>query len=312
MHVATSYLGVLQQLDQIKNATDNHDRLVRSAQRAERRGQAGREKKAQVDEAQQEVLRARVSVINARDNYQGQLGALKLTLGLPTDARIARDPRESSALAAPAKAAAQVELDAVETPAMRGKLELPVVQAIELALTNRLDLRAAQGRGVDAQRGVVVAADGLKADLTLTGTTAMGGGKGLGSATNAYPRPDEGVYSATGTSDLPWERTAERNAYPELRPGYTCEVEIVVAHYEDVLSVPLQAVQLVWGKPTAYVKTPSGPVPRVVEVGMDNNRLVHIKGGLKEGEHVLLAPPLDETETDRAARARRLRRVGPQ
>ena len=128
MHVATSYLGVLQQLDQIKNATDNHDRLVRSAQRAERRGQAGREKKAQVDEAQQEVLRARVSVINARDNYQGQLGALKLTLGLPTDARIALDPRESSALAAPAKATtAKVGLDAEETPAMRGKLELPVV-----------------------------------------------------------------------------------------------------------------------------------------------------------------------------------------
>jgi hypothetical protein len=31
---------------------------------------------------------------------------------------------------------------------------------------------------------------------------------------------------------------------------------------------------------------------------MDNNRLVHVKSGLKEGEHVLLAPPLDEAQAD--------------
>jgi HlyD family secretion protein len=93
------------------------------------------------------------------------------------------------------------------------------------------------------------------------------------------------------------------DVYSELRPGYTCKVEIVVAHHEDVVSVPLQTVQLVRGKPTVYVKTPSGPAPRVVEVGMDNNRLVHVKNGLKAGEYVLLAPPLDETEADRSGRS---------
>lgn len=85
---------------------------------------------------------------------------------------------------------------------------------------------------------------------------------------------------------------------PELRPGYTCKVEIIIAQYEDVISVPLQTVQLVRGKPTVYVVTDRGAVPRVVEVGMDNNRLVHIKSGLEEGERVLLAPPFDETEAD--------------
>jgi len=85
---------------------------------------------------------------------------------------------------------------------------------------------------------------------------------------------------------------------PDLRPGYTCKVEIIVDQYEDVLSVPIQTVQLVRGKPTVYVRTPAGPEPRVVEVGMDNNRLVHVKSGLKEGEHVLLAPPFDETQVD--------------
>ena len=85
---------------------------------------------------------------------------------------------------------------------------------------------------------------------------------------------------------------------PDLRPGYTCKVEVIVDQYDDVLSVPLQSVQLVRGKPTVYVRTPTGPEPRAVEVGMDNNRLVHVKSGLKEGEYVLLAPPFDETQAD--------------
>ena len=89
---------------------------------------------------------------------------------------------------------------------------------------------------------------------------------------------------------------------PDLRPGYTCKVEIVIDQYDDVVSVPLQSVQLVRGKPTVYVRTPSGPEPRTVEVGLDNNRLVHVKSGLKTGEYVLLAPPFDETASDPSGR----------
>jgi len=87
---------------------------------------------------------------------------------------------------------------------------------------------------------------------------------------------------------------------PDLRPGYTCKVELIIDQYEDVISVPLQTVQLIRGKPTVYVRTPAGPEPRTVEVGMDNNRLVHVRSGLKEGECVLLAPPFDETQADQS------------
>jgi len=89
---------------------------------------------------------------------------------------------------------------------------------------------------------------------------------------------------------------------PDLRPGYTCKVEIIIEQYEDVLSVPVQTVQLVRGRPTVYVRSSAGAKPRVVEVGMDNNRFVHVKGGLTEGEHVLLAPPFDETQADPSGR----------
>ena len=84
----------------------------------------------------------------------------------------------------------------------------------------------------------------------------------------------------------------------DLRPGYSCNVEIIVAQYEDVLSIPLQAVHKVKGKPTVYVIIDNKPQPRAVEVGLDNNRMVHIKSGLEEGDKVLLSPPLGEAEVD--------------
>jgi outer membrane protein TolC len=214
--VASDYLGVLQQIDQVKNATENLQNLTKASQRAARLGKAGRLPKTQVNQAQQDELRARQRLIIARNGYQSGLDALKLTLGLPTDARILLDRKELTALVDQATAAlGEKNAAADETSSKPGKFELPVLKAVELALGNRLDLRTAQRRVVDAQRGVVVAADGLRADLTLTGTAAAGEARGLGTAglDNAQLRPEKGVYSATATSSLPWERTAERNAY---------------------------------------------------------------------------------------------------
>ena len=216
VEVATDYLGVLQQADQIENATENHRRLTKAAERAARLGEAGRLPKTQVNQAQQDELRARQRVITTRNRYQDALDALKITLGLPTDARIVLDRKELTALVDQTKAALGEEKAADnEKSTKRGKLELPVLKAVKLALDNRLDLRTAQGRVVDAQRGVVVAADGLKADLTLTAGMVMGAERGVSTAgsDNARLRPERGVYSATVTSDLPWERTSERNIY---------------------------------------------------------------------------------------------------
>jgi outer membrane protein TolC len=216
VQVATDYLGVLQQADQIKNATESHQRLAKGAERADRLGKAGRLPNTQVNQAQQDELRARQRVITTRNSYKSQLDALKITLGLPTDSRITLDSKELTALVDQAKTAlGENPDDSGDASAKRGKLEIPVLRAVELALNNRLDLRTAQGRVVDAQRGVVVAADGLKADLTLSAAAVMGQGRGIGAdgGGNARLRPERGVYSGSVTSDLPWERTAERNAY---------------------------------------------------------------------------------------------------
>ena len=78
----------------------------------------------------------------------------------------------------------------------------------------------------------------------------------------------------------------------EIRPGMSCRAEIIVEEYSDTFYVPVQSVLRVGGVPTAYVVGPKGVEPRAVELGLDNNRMVRIVSGLKEGEQVLLNPPL--------------------
>jgi len=111
--------------------------------------------------------------------------------------------------------------------------------------------------------------------------------------------------------NIPWYRgdqsvkvfTTEiylNDVHEELRPGFRCDVEIIVAQYDNVLSVPLYAVTQVRGQPTVYVRNrrTGDFVPRPVELGLDNNRMVHVISGLSEGDEVLLAPPLDEAKSD--------------
>ncbi len=77
-----------------------------------------------------------------------------------------------------------------------------------------------------------------------------------------------------------------------LRTGVTCLAEIIVDRYDDALYVPVQAVMRVGGKPTVYIAKGNAAVPREVELGLDNNRMVRILSGVEEGEPVLLNPPL--------------------
>ncbi|MGI5868164.1 MAG: efflux RND transporter periplasmic adaptor subunit [Kiritimatiellia bacterium] len=80
-----------------------------------------------------------------------------------------------------------------------------------------------------------------------------------------------------------------------LKSGMNCEAEIIVEQHASALYVPIQCVARVDKTPAVWVKTPSGPEIRHVEIGLDNNRFVRIVSGLDVGEEVLLAPPLSES-----------------
>lgn len=77
-----------------------------------------------------------------------------------------------------------------------------------------------------------------------------------------------------------------------LKSGMNCSAEIIIEQYENVVYVPLQCVVGAGGTNKVWVKTPNGPQPRDVEVGLDNNRFIHIVSGLTAGEEILLTPPL--------------------
>ena len=82
-----------------------------------------------------------------------------------------------------------------------------------------------------------------------------------------------------------------------LRIGMNCRARIVVEEYEAAIYVPVQSVVRVNGQPMVYVQAGDDVVAKPVEIGLDNNRMVHIVSGLAEGEKVLLAPPLTESST---------------
>ena len=231
VRVASEYLGVLQQRDRLQNAQENYRGLVASARRARRLADMGRLPEIQVDQATQDELRARDRWIAAVQQLERSRDVFKQLLGLPTDAEITPDPHELERLDALAgqlagnggvepehreSVAADAPID-LEYPDRDGGgvYEIEPERALRIAFDNRLDLRVALGRIDDAQRGIVVAADALRADLTLLGNLTVGERRSLGSAgePNADLRFERGSYGGVLDLDLPLERTAERNNY---------------------------------------------------------------------------------------------------
>lgn len=230
--IANEYYAVLRKLDQIKNTEENYKGLIFSVKRA--RSMANNESLPgiEVDQAVQNELRARDRWIAAKQSYESSLDSFKILLGLPTDARIELDRSELDVLVKRSKKLTAVD-ESKKTPANqmnsskdnnpldepgyknRGPLEISSTEAIKLAFDNRRDLKIAQGRVYDAQRDVVVAADNLRAELTLFGSASTGSRRSVNSAgsDNARLRGDKINTAALLTLDLPIERTEERDNY---------------------------------------------------------------------------------------------------
>ena len=88
----------------------------------------------------------------------------------------------------------------------------------------------------------------------------------------------------------------------ELRTGMSCRASIILEEYEDVMYAPVQSVVRIGNQPTVYVMEGSEAKPRPVQIGLDNNRMVHIKSGVEVGERILLAPPLAAAEAEQGRR----------
>lgn len=84
--------------------------------------------------------------------------------------------------------------------------------------------------------------------------------------------------------------------HPEIKPGMSAQVKIIINELKDVLTIPLHAVTTRGDERICFVMTSSGPKPRTVETGDYNDKFIEVKKGLKEGEKVVLniAPLLEK------------------
>jgi hypothetical protein len=76
-----------------------------------------------------------------------------------------------------------------------------------------------------------------------------------------------------------------------LKPGMTAEAEILVAHLQNVLTLPISAVAELRGKFHCWVKMPDGEIDRRdLVLGLSNDRFVEVKEGIAEGDQVVRNP----------------------
>jgi len=164
--VASAFYDVLEYAQRLRNAVENERRLSENSRRAEMWFEAGRMERIQVDQARSDLLNAGESVINTRKSMEAKLDAFKIQIGLPPEAKITLDDRELDTLEKEMEQLARLTSDAVgafpeETEACR------------IALAERHDLLITRSALEDVARGVKIAADALRADLTLQGGASL-------------------------------------------------------------------------------------------------------------------------------------------
>jgi len=85
----------------------------------------------------------------------------------------------------------------------------------------------------------------------------------------------------------------------QLRPGSTCEVEIVTNTEQDAVSIPLDAVFRIEGEDVVFVVDEDRWEKRVVETGDRNRKNVIVTNGLEGDEELLIEKPEAEEEDER-------------
>jgi HlyD family secretion protein len=154
-------------------------------------------------------------------------------------------------------------------------------------------------------------ASSVKAEVKLHESNLQKVTEGLPAKVTADAMPAKQFWGTVASiAPLPDARQAWQNpdlkVYPtdifidgdvsELRIGWSCRAEIIVAQYPDTLQVPVQAVTKIEGKPCVFVAKGDALERREVKVGLDNGTMVKIDSGLSEGEQVALTPPLERSK----------------
>lgn len=193
VQIATAFYNVLQNRDAVLNNWLGYQSFKKSADRSRSFVQEGRTKLSELGRLEQQQLVSEAAWINAIRSYKQSLDNFKIQIGLPADENVVLDSGDLDTLR-------------ILHP------EISVDDATALALTMRLDYQTAGDAKVDAERRVEVAADALKAQVDLVASAGINSAASEGRVA-VLPDPKRYRWDAGFNVDLPFERTAQRNAY---------------------------------------------------------------------------------------------------
>lgn len=191
--VISQYYEVLELYDLTRNAESNYNTLALLYNRVEKLTNAGRLPTLELDRVRQEMLKARDICVQAQKEYESLLDLFKITLSVPTTVEFQLDVSELEALRTAERAGPDFAED----------------EAIETALYRRLDLVNSAEAVIDAQRKVYVAADALRADLSISGTSNVASQQ----QGNRQTLQTANDYNLDLELSLPVDRVAEQNVY---------------------------------------------------------------------------------------------------
>ncbi len=194
--IVSEYYRVLQALDRVKNAESNYKSLLLAYDQSNLKAMAGRLDMFEADQTKQQMLDARDNLAGAERTYQQALDTFKISLAIPTDAMIELDPNALQVLSA---------MEVVEP-------EFNVDDAIQTALSLRLDLATMKDQVDDARRKIKVSENALKADLDIVARANV---DSTPDRQAGRLRFNDGSYSIGAQVDLPFDRKSERNNYRE-------------------------------------------------------------------------------------------------
>jgi outer membrane protein TolC len=192
--IVSDYFRVLQALDSVKNAESNYKSLVLAYDQAKDNALAGRLAKLEADQTEQRMLQAKDNLSSTNRSYEQALDDFKIRLAITADAPLSLDPNALQILSTMEVAEPQFDVN----------------DAIQTALSLRLDLATIKDQVDDARRKIKVAENGLQADLNLVASANVN---------SAPPRQagnlqfQNGSYSLGAQLKLPFDRLNERNTY---------------------------------------------------------------------------------------------------
>ncbi len=189
VRIAVAYFELVRQKQQIANARSSYRSFYADSERSTALFQAGRLIELEAQRAQQQLLSVWNRVVDTEEAYQRALDAFKILLGMTTT-----EP---------------IDIVEEDYDLMIPKIEEP--NAIDIALSRRLDLINDRDAIDDAHRGVNVTQNGLLPDLNFRGNVTWD--------TNPneldvwHYEHERATWRAGMDLNLPLDRVKERNDY---------------------------------------------------------------------------------------------------